>query len=229
MTNFKTPWRVHLLLLSVAAASFLLVSQFEHSTVLQLLGGTPGVLALFGILYQLLRDDAAHRGAISRQRDQQLFDLSATSHMAKVAFDKHVAFCEEYASEMYATVSTLFREGPTEKALSHSGNLFRLRQKHSVWLTPEIEAHLEPFELALRRIGANAHLYSTSPSIANESGKVKEMYAVFSSVMELEMQNVQVVDKQVAVSTIMQRLRAVLGIEALSKMRSDLLNVPRGA
>lgn len=221
-------WRVYLILGAVFGLSFLLVLHFDQSVTLQLIGGIPGVLSLIGVLFQLVRDDAEHQRALLRQRDQQLFDLGATSHMANVAFDKHVLFCEEYASEMYATVTTLFRDGPSPLALSHSGNLYRLRQKHAVWLTPHIDSQLTPFEMALTRIGGSAHLQNVSPSTLTQA-RFDEMYDVFSDVLGLAKDEGKAIDQTVAVATIMQRLRSVLGIEALTTMRGSLLNAPPGA
>ena len=68
---------------------------------------TPGGLALFGALYQILRDQSAHERKIELQRRQEIFNLGATSNMANVAFDKHVEFCGKYMSEVHDTVSTL--------------------------------------------------------------------------------------------------------------------------
>jgi hypothetical protein len=185
--------------------------------------GIPGVLGLIGILYQLLRDEAQHQRNLLRQHDQQLFDLGATSHMANVAFDKHVVFCEEYVFEMHATIQTLFREGPSKGALEHASKLYEIQQKHATWLTPEIEKQLDPFEKALRRIGASAYLYSSDPGLANASGRVEEMFDVFSDVLSLAKDPETPVNREVAIATIISRLRYVLGIEQLTALRQGLL------
>lgn len=143
--------------------------------------------------------------------------------MANVAFDKHVAFCEEYVSEMYATIQTLFREGPSKDALAHASNLYQIQQKHATWLTPQIEKKLEPFESALRRIGASATLYNADPGHANASGRVDEMYDIFSDVLSIAKDPDKPINPEVAVSTILSRLREVLGIEQLTALRHALL------
>lgn len=52
--------------------------------------------AIVTVLYQLLRDQAAHARALELQERQQLFNLGVASHMANVAFDKHIHFSEQY-------------------------------------------------------------------------------------------------------------------------------------
>jgi hypothetical protein len=41
----------------------------------------------------------------------------------------HVSFSEEYVSEAFNTLKTLFREGPSEQALPHAARLHERRQK----------------------------------------------------------------------------------------------------
>lgn len=74
--------------------------------------------------------------------------------MANVTFDKHIEFCEMYMEEVHKTVSTLFRDGPTEVALSHAGRFNDLRQDYAAWITNDINEQLFPFEQALRELGS---------------------------------------------------------------------------
>jgi hypothetical protein len=87
-----------------------------------------------------------------KQRDQS-FNLSITSHMANVLFDKHVAFCEEYAARAHQCVRELFRDGPSENAMSIFQELTAIRQKHAPWVTADILEKLKPFEEAVWNIG----------------------------------------------------------------------------
>lgn len=102
----------------------------------------PAVAVLSGAVWQLFRDRLSHeRNLEIQQREefvksdfqrwQDLFSLGATSHMANTVFNKHVEFCEKYLEEVHETVVTLTREGPTEKALNHSNELYSLRIKYS--------------------------------------------------------------------------------------------------
>ena len=219
----KLSWAIYAILAFVFVSSYAFVSLYPASTAMKIVGGMPGVLSLLGVLFQLVRDDAQYQRSILLQHDQQQFDLGVTSHMADVAFDRHVMFCEEYVSEMNETISTLFKEGPTEQALRHAGNLHRVRLKHAAWLTPKMESQLDPFEAALRTIGAAAHMYTVDPGNANARGAVDRMHAVFSDVLGIERIDETSMDSEVAVTAILARLRTVLGIQALTSMRQKLL------
>ena len=58
----------------------------------------PAAAAVIAAIFQLVRDQAAHDRAIVLQAAQNGFAVGATSHMASVAFDKHVGFSEEYVT-----------------------------------------------------------------------------------------------------------------------------------
>ena len=60
----------------------------------------PAIGSLFLALFQIFRDMAAHEKAVGLLELQNNFALGAMSHLANVAFDKHVSFCEKYAEEM---------------------------------------------------------------------------------------------------------------------------------
>ena len=106
---------------------------------------TPALLSMFGALFQLARDHAAHESKLDLQRKQQIFNLGATSHIANITFDKHVEFCEKYMAEVDSTVIMLYSKGASNAALSHADHLYTLRIKYSAWLTEEIGSQLYPF------------------------------------------------------------------------------------
>ena len=147
--------KTYLGLAAVFGLSSVVYALLPSTDLLKELSAVPLVGSLLGALWQILRDQAAHERQLFLQDAQNRFSLGATSHMAAVAFDKHVQFCEEYVAEVHKTLHTLFREGPTEQVFPHSRALYGIQQKYSVWLTQKIEASLEQFESALRKIGAN--------------------------------------------------------------------------
>ena len=59
---------------------------------------------------------------IEMEEAKNRFTVGAASHMANVAFDKHVQFCEAYSGEMFSALTTLFARGPHAEA----------------WCTPQI-------------------------------------------------------------------------------------------
>jgi hypothetical protein len=106
---------VYITLSIVFILSFLSVYVFSDSEFVKSLFATPGVLALFGILYQIFRDHNSHIKDIELQKQQQFFNIGAASHMANVVFDKHVEFCEKYMEEVDVIVRVLFEKGPTDE------------------------------------------------------------------------------------------------------------------
>lgn len=191
---------------------------------IQLLAGIPLVGSVVAALLQILRDQAAHERALLILAAQNQFSLGASSHMANVAFDKHVQFSEEYAQEVHKTLTTLFREGPTEEVLRHTSALYMLQQKYAVWLTAKIETELETFEAALRRIGATAgYVYGTS-SAEDRQQKLDAMYRTFAEVMGFEEWQGERLTDHLAVSMMIRRLRSILGTEELTEMRTAIVS-----
>ncbi len=186
----------------------------------------PTVGALAASLFQLIRDNAAHQRNIELQNEQQIFNLGATSHMANTVFDKHVTFCEKYLAEVHQTVITLTREGPTQNALDHAGNLYDLRIEYTAWITPEIDKKLIPFEKAIRTIGANAGLVKALTGEEDREGTrskaIAEMYDIFSSVMDIGESEVK--DEDSTVVAVKERVREILQVNELVSIREYLVS-----
>jgi hypothetical protein len=201
---------------------------FFHFFPLKILGdlaGIPAITALFGALFQLGRDSIAHDRALRLEDARNRFTVGATSHMANVAFDKHVAFCEEYVAEMFKALETLFRKGPHADALKHATYLFIVRNKWAVWLTPEIEKELDVFEGAIRTMGASAWLVNQIPG---EQESIKRMFLEFAKILGpkrgIPHWGGEVVSEEYAIDTILASLRKVLGINDLARLRGELVS-----
>ncbi len=220
----KLSWKIYAILFGVVALSFVSALLLPAENIFKYFYGSPGVLALLGVLYRLFLDETQYQKNLSLQHDQQSFDLGATTHMADVVFNEHVSFCEEYMKEMQSSVATLFREGPSPTALSLADRLLQIRIKHATWLTNEIDRNLEPFEKALRGIGAEAQYYKVDPGGANDNGAVKNMYSTFKKVLGLKENNDDSdIDPSIATSTIIRHLRGILKIEELTNLRHLLI------
>lgn len=213
------------------AAIFIIALAFYYwnpgSEAIQFLAGIPLVGSLVAALVQILRDQTAHERAMLILAEQNRFALGASSHMASVAFDKHVQFSEEYAKEVHKALTTLFREGPTPAVLRHTDALYALQKKYAVWLTSKLEKDLETFESALRRIGANAsYVYDTSNAENSEhrQQKLDAMYQKFAQVMGFEEWQGEELTDELAVSMMIRRLRTILGTEELTKMRIAIVS-----
>jgi hypothetical protein len=147
------------------------------------LASVPAIVSLFGALFQLSRDSIAFDRTLRLEEAKNRFTVGATSHMANIAFDKHVLFCEEYTAGVHRALETLFRRGPHSDVLMDADAMVRVRTKSAVWLTPEIEAELVNFEGALRKIGANAWLMKELRADEDRTDAIKEAYGTFAAVM----------------------------------------------
>jgi hypothetical protein len=144
--------------------------------------------------------------------------------MANVAFDKHVEFCEKYMSEVHETVSTLFREGPSAKALDHARRFAQIKQEYAAWVTDEVASNLDPFEQALREIGAMKGYIQDVSGDPNESenrkAAIREVRVKFNSVLTIENEQP---DEHVAIEAVKTKIRKILDIEDLVLIRKKLI------
>lgn len=212
---------------AIAVCSGVAVWIARNNDLLQAISAVPLAGAALGALFQILRDQAAHDRAILMQESQNRFVIGAGSHMAKVAFDKHVEFAEAYMKEAQATLVTLFRQGPTPDVLKHAWNLREIRERYLVWLTAAVEASLDPFEAAFREIGANAG-YIRDMQGSTEEGEARQkalenMYNRLAQVMGMKEWRDQRVSDELAITNLTRKLREILGTEELTKLRNSIL------
>jgi hypothetical protein len=203
----------------VFVASMAAAFSLPLGRVIRELAGVSVIGSLFGALLQIARDRIAHERSLRILESQNSFSIGATSHMAGVAFDKYSSFCEEYVAEMFNALMTLGREGPRKTVLPHADNLLMIRRKWSVWLTPTIDKDLQPFENALRTIGAEAWIQEQAPG----EGDTKAMYSTFAKVIGLEQWRGEPLTDELTVTAVINQLRRVLGTEELSRLRNELV------
>jgi hypothetical protein len=220
-----TTKRIYSVLAVIFLASLVAATFFHYfpAGAIGELAALPAVGALFYALFQLGRDSIAHERAVRLEEAKNSFTVGATSHMANVAFDKHVLFCEEYTSGMLFTLTTLFQEGPTRKALDHAKSLVGIRDKWTLWLTPEIETQLGRFEAALRKIGVYERYVSDYPGGKDREPRLKEMFSLFMDVVGEKEWEGETLTGETAVRTMIAALRSVLGIDELTHLRSALV------
>ena len=161
--------------------------------------------------------------SVRLEETKNRFTVGATSHMANVAFDKHVEFCEAYADEVNSTLSFLFRRGPDQDVLQKANALADLRTKWSVWLTPEVDAKLFKFEGALRTIGANAWLLGELRAGEDRAKAIRNAYGTFAAVLGWENWQGEAVRRDLAAERVIEGLKKVLGIGELTQLRSELI------
>ena len=152
------------------------------------------------------------------------FTIGAASHMADVAFDKHVEFCEKYTAAVNGALNTLFRRGPHQDILQDANKLVGTRLEWTLWITPEVEAKLQGFERALRTIGANAWLIAQlDPAHQDRTESIREAYDTFADVMGWPEWHGRPLTGDVAAERIIQGLREVLSVGDLRRLRDELI------
>jgi hypothetical protein len=154
------------------------------------------------------------------QEAKNRFVVGATSHMANVVFDKHVAFCEEYVTEAHRAMEVLFRKGPTKEILTHEYVLLSLRTRWALWLPPELEEKLDVFQLNLREIGANAPTRSEGELTSED---LRKSYNAFAAAMGWPDYQGEKVNEDAAVQRAITELSKILGVFELTGLREQLI------
>ena len=111
LNAFKSTWLAYGVLATIFLLAVILTLMLSYSGWIQ---GIPVTVACLTLLAALLRDESKFRKHLYLQQQNQVFDLGVMSHMAELAFDKHVAFCEEYIRILDDGVLALAVNGPDE-------------------------------------------------------------------------------------------------------------------
>jgi len=218
LDQYRTSWPAYAAGVAVFALSFTATLVLPIPETFRGVTATPGAVALAGVLFQLWRDDRAHQRKLELQSRQHDFSVGVASHMAKVAFDKQVAFCEAYMTKIQQGLPVLYGKGPCPEALGLAAQLGEVRFKYTTWIPNEVEAKLLPAEQALRRIGAAHTVLPDIPVGQQRTNLVMEasnLFAVFLGITP----PVTGQDREVAMAQIVARFREWLGIEELSQLR----------
>lgn len=218
-SRFTAP--VYIALGAIFVASF--AAGFAAPRAAQAWLAAPAPLALLGALFQLVRDQAAHERASEMQREQHAFTLGAVSHMAVVAFDKHMAFCEEYVRKMDQGLRRLIVDGPRKEVIQLAQSLHEIRSKYHPWIASSTEAAVVRYERALDQIGIDAMGLDHAEGEARKK-LVDRMLANFSSIVGFQYEGAG--DPAIAASAILEHLQQSLGVNELAELREGIL---RGA
>lgn len=107
-------WIVYPLLVLAAVLSFLAAYIIPVTDTYKAFISSAGVTALFGMVWQALRDkDTFDRNRELKVREQA-FGLGVVSHMADVVFDKQVEFSEKYAQYIQKAKTRRSRDRQTK-------------------------------------------------------------------------------------------------------------------
>lgn len=216
----------HFLVIAVFVISILSSFFIQTNEIFKGILALPSVLSLLSVLYKIYNDNLQHKRNKDIQNKQQDFALGTASHMSEVAYDKHVLFCEEYIDRVQVGLQELYGKGPSKDTLCIGRDLVNIRQKHSTWLTIQIEASLKPFEQALIKIGANQGLLESEnlPVGERRNQVIEEIYGSFGLILGNK-KPITKEDSDIHVDKTIEKIRNILGITLLTELRLAVVNV----
>lgn len=182
----------------------------------------PGIAAVAGGIFLLLRDELSYQRQLDRDDKSNAFHVAAQSHMAKVLFDKHVEFAEDYSSAARTLVFKLFRDGPTEGA-RNIDSLHDVRSKHALWISAGLANRLDTFERQFVDIGAAMMLWNNRHSRDRlPENHLERVFDTFYRLTGIARSELDVDDPEANAHSsqkMMTWLQGLLGVEQLTEAR----------
>lgn len=218
-------WKSLTVLAAVVVLSLFIGLYFPAGQVIRDLASVPAIGALLAALFLLLREHIAHDRTLVVHQLQASSTLGIASHMATVAFDKHVAFSEEYFSAATRALSTLALDGPRSAAAIEEllDQLTNIRRRSALWIDPDLSLKLErDFEEALCAIGYEL-LWLSDPANPKreaeaQSNADKACMTLFGYVPESGEDW-----SRTAIDDTLATLQVLLGSTELTRLRSNLV------
>ena len=160
------------------------------------------------------------------QKEQQIFNLGAMSHMATTVFDKHTEFSEKYLEKVMECFHFLRSSRESEKAIGFAGDLTKLRFQYAAWLTKAIDQELLVFEDKLRKLGANSELINMPKNTGTievhrdaAARELGDILTAFTSWKEVSKEH-----PEAQLDYIQNTIRDILGINKLVKLRELIVS-----
>lgn len=217
-------WAGYGIAILVAVISFSFSLLAHVSDLLRTLASTPGVFALFVAIWQLWRDEVAFERKLMLQQQQQDYILATASKMAEGIFQKQMEFSEAYVVHMKEGLEKIFRSGPRLEAKKLSEELAAIRTKFSPWISLEVERKLVPLERALYQMAERlqwAINIENNPDLKAEL--IDQMFEIFRKVFSPP-NPTKPEDADVAMMTVLEYLRSLLGVPVLTRLRQRLFD-----
>jgi hypothetical protein len=149
---------------------------------------------------------------------KRAFD-SAGSHMATVAFDNYVDFCEAYFRQYRAALVIIFENGPCQEARGLSRDLTNLRSEWALWITTNTDEKLEKFEQAMRDMGTNAWLAERVVQNGAVDDMWEKMYRHFAHLVGMQEWQGEILSNELAFTTLISSLRTAMGTDQFDELR----------
>lgn len=210
----------------VIVVSLAIVYSAPINEIIRTISILPAVGGMLAILFQLVRDDAAHQRKKELLQNEQMYNFSASSHIANTVFDKQVLFCEEYIRLVLESFKSLQGKKNWSEAHSFARDLTMLRLKNMCWLTAEIDRNLHAFEQKLRTVGAGSDYLSISKV---NGGDEKHRDAVAREMLEIKSAFMDVLrvsgnQKEASLLTLSKNLRKIMGVEELAHHKNRIIS-----
>jgi hypothetical protein len=212
-------WKVYVGCLIVFGLSFAATLILPVGVIAKGILAFPGAAALLPIIYKLWREEVAHQRAIQLQELKDASAFATASHMAKLAYDKHALFCEEYLEVVNDFLPKLWQTGPVPNVMEFAISLSSVRSKYAAWLTENIEKGLYPIESNLRRIGAGSQVIQSMPVGADRNRIIDEIYDAFGVVTDTMPTGNSTEDEAAGAAAVTEHIRTLLGIQNLTELR----------
>ena len=212
-------WKVYFGCLIVFGLSFTATLILPVGIIAKGILAFPGAAALLPIVYKLWREEVAHQRAIQLQELKDASAFATASHMAKLAYDKHALFCEEYLEVVNDFLPKLWQTGPAPDVMGFAIRLSTIRSKYAAWLTENIEKGLYPIESKLRRIGAGSQVIHSMPVGADRNRIIDEIYDAFGVVTDTMPTGNGTEDEAAGAAAVTEHIRTLLGIQNLTELR----------
>lgn len=206
-------WSIYIFLIIILISSFLFAYFLPVDEIFKGIAAIPGIGALCFSLYKSWKDEQL-------QNKQQDFILGTASHMAEVAYNKHVFFCEEYVDRLQKGLQEIYRDGASKNSMIIGRELVNIRQKHSAWLTKKIESELRPIETALIEMGAKENLLDYQGVGEERSKTVERVYRLLGLVLGHE-KSENDEESKMAIDEVIEIIREILGINTLTELRLE--------
>jgi hypothetical protein len=214
-------WKMYVGFGAIAVSAFL-AGKWVSIHWIEDLAAIPVFAALTGAAFQLIRDQQKYQDSIALQRDQQHFMIGVSSHMANVAFDKHVEFCEKYITHLQKGLTEMWARDPSPECVKLASELADIRLSYRAWVVFDLNDKIMNFEQALRQVGGTAILLKDVGVGEERTRKVDEMYETFEKLLDLRHDG-KVRDEQLAPGRIMDYLQEMLGTKELAQLRACMV------
>jgi hypothetical protein len=219
--SMRFSWPFYVAVGVIGCVSFFL-GRWLPTEFLQNLAGMPLLAALSAALFQLVRDQLKYEETLALQQDAQHFTISITSHMANVAFDKYVEFCEKYIFALQQGLTEMWARGPSTYYGELASRLADIRLSYRAWIVFDLDDNIMEFEQALRKIGGTSRIFENVSPGESRSKRLDEIYELFDKLLDLQQKGKER-DAKLTAGSIMDKLQDLLGAKELAQLRMSLI------